>query len=179
MKTEELQTLGLTEEQIKGIFAINGKDVEKIKTERDQYKAQYEDATNTLKSFEGIDPTKMREEIASYKARAEEAEVRFNKQITDRDKSDWLTKKFDEYGVTSTFVRKQLKAEAMSETSGLSWKDNEFFGFDDFMKAAKAQDASIYKDATETTAEQNKPSFTNKSSNSGGATERHTPPKFF
>lgn len=77
MKTAELKELGLSDEQIAQVFAINGKDIESAKAakdktiadltaERDNLKAQLDTAETTLKGFEGIDPEKMQQEIQSY-----------------------------------------------------------------------------------------------------------------
>ena len=156
MKTEELTAIGLTEEQATQVLAIHGKDIEKhkkavttLETERDDLKGRLTTAETTLKNFEGIDPAKIQQEVQTYKQQAEEAEKRYTAQLTQRDQRDWLKGKFDEYGVASPYARKQLEAECMSENSGCSWKDGAFFGFDDFMKAAKAKDTGLYMTAEE------------------------------
>lgn len=198
MKTAELQALGLTQEQIDGVFKINGIDVENAKAgkdktisdltaERDDLKARLTTAETTLKGFEGIDPEKLQGEIQSYKKKAEEAEAHYQQQLTQRDQRDWLTRKLDEYGVASPFARKQLISDAMAEGSGLSWKDGAFYGFDDYMKNAKAQDASLYqtaeeKEAAAKAAEQQKkaPTFTGPVGDPTMDGEKNfTPPKIF
>ena len=62
MKTEDLQAQGLTEEQIKFIFAENGKDIaaekkraDKAEQDRDNWKNRAETAEGTLKGFDGKD----------------------------------------------------------------------------------------------------------------------------
>lgn len=194
MKTEELTAIGLTEEQATQVLAINGKDIEKHKSritalegERDNYKAQLDTANTTLKKFEGIDPTKIQEEIQTYKTQAEEAEKNFNRQITQRDQKDWIQTKLDEYGVTSPFARRQLTSDCMAEDSGLTWKDGSFFGFDDFMKAAKEKDNSLYLTAEEKSEAEkasklknNAPTFTGPTGDDKpGSDRKFTPPKVF
>lgn len=156
MKTEELTAIGLTDEQANQVLAMNGKDIEKHKKqittlegERENFKAQLATANETLKKFEGIDPQKIQEEIRTYKNQAEEAEKDYTRKITQRDQKDWIEKKLDEYGVTSPYARRQLVSDCMAEDSGLSWKDGAYFGFDDFMKAAKEKDNSLYQTAEE------------------------------
>lgn len=193
MKTEELTAIGLTEEQASQVLAMNGRDIEKHKkalttaeTERDDYKSRLATAESTLKSFEGIDPAKIQQEVQTYKQQAEDAEKRFAAQITQRDQRDWLKGKFDEYGVASPYARKQLESECMAEGSGCAWKDGAFFGFDDFMKAAKAKDASLYMTAEEK-AEAEKaaklkdkaPTFTGPTGDPAPKSEKYTPPKIF
>lgn len=193
MKTEELTAIGLTEEQATQVLAIHGKDIEKhkkavttLETERDDLKQRLTTAETTLKSFEGIDPAKIQQEVQTYKQQAEEAERRYTAQLTQRDQRDWLKGKFDEYGVASPYARKQLEAECMAEGSGCAWKDGAFFGFDDFMKAAKAKDASLYMTAEEKAeaekAEKLKdkaPTFTGPTGDPAPAPDKFTPPKIF
>lgn len=193
MKTEELTALGLTDEQATQVLAINGKDIEKHKQrittlegERDNFKAQFETADAALKKFEGIDPQKLQDEIQTYKTQAEETKKSYEKKLTQRDQRDWINKKLDEYGVSSPFARKQLTTDCMSEESGLTWKDGAFFGFDDFMKAAKEQDAGLYQTAEEKAEAEKAADLKNKAPNFTGPTgeqkpnaEKFTPPKIF
>lgn len=194
MKTEELTAIGLTEEQATQVLAINGKDIEKhkrtitaLEAERGNLKGQLSTAETTLKGFEGIDPQKIQQEIQTYKQQAEDAKKNFAAQITARDQKDWLHKKFEEYGVTSPYARKQLEAECMAEGSGCTWKDGAFFGFDDYMKAAKEKDKSLYMTAEEK-AEADKnaqlqhdaPIITGATGgNSGPGAKKYVPPKVF
>lgn len=184
MKTTELTELGISEEVAAKVLAINGKDIENAKaskdkeiqtitTERDNYKTQMESAQLTLKKFEGIDPEKIQTELASYKKQAEDAAASFKAQIMARDQNDWIKVKLDEYGVKSPLARKQITSELLGGKAGPTWKEGEdgkagsFFGFDDYMKAAKAEDPSLYltKEEQEEAEkrkeqEENAPSFT-------------------
>lgn len=181
MKTEELTALGLTEDQVKAVFAMNGKDVEAAKktndpalqkqietltAERDNLDGQLKAANATLAKFGDNTPESMQAEIEKYKTQMADKEKEFKAQLTARDQSDWLDKKMEEYGVSSPYARTALKNECMSKDSGLTWKDNSFYGFDDFMKAAKTKDPALYQTEDEKkTAEQqaklegNKPTF--------------------
>lgn len=166
MKTEELTALGLTDEQVKGVFALHGKDItplqqentklakraSDITAERDNLDTQLKAANDTLAKFGDNTPESMQAEIRKYKTQAEDAEKEFKAQLTARDQKDWISKKLDEYGVTSPYARSALESELMSKDSGLTWKDNSFFGFDDFMKAAKAKDTTLYRTAEEKAA---------------------------
>jgi erythromycin esterase-like protein len=75
----------------------------------------------------------------------------------------------------------------MAEDGGLGWKDGAFYGFDDYMKNAKAQDASLYqtaeeKEAAAKAAEQQKkaPVFTGPVGDPAKDGEKtFTPPKIF
>lgn len=193
MKTEELTAIGLTEEQATQVLAMNGKDIEKHKSkitalegERDAAKAQLETANATLKKFEGIDPQQIQTELQTYKTQVEETEKKYTRELTQRDQRDWIGKKLDEYGVTSPYARRQLTSDCMAEDSGLSWKDGAFFGFDDFMKAAKEKDNGLYQTAEEKAAAEKDaaqkakaPAFTGSTGDPAPATPKFTPPKIF
>lgn len=209
MKTAELTALGITEEVATQVLAMNGKDIENAKntvaaakdkeiatltTERDGLRSQLDTANETLKKFEGIDPQQIQTELQTYKTQAEEAEKKFTREITARDQKDWITAKLDEYGVKSPLARRQITAEVMSETDGLKWqpaKDGKpaaFYGFDDYMKAAKAEDATLYLTAEEKAAaekqeglEKKAPTFTGPTGTDGGSqgAAKYTPPKIF
>lgn len=193
MKTEELTALGLTNEQANQVLAIHGKDIEKHKKqietlegERNSYKTKFETADTALKKFEGIDPEKIQGEIQTYKTQLEDAQKDFAKQLTHRDQKDWIIAQLDKYGVKSPFARKQLISECMAEESGLTWKDGAFFGFDDFMKAAKEKDGSLYLTAEEQAAAEKDaaqkakaPTFTGSTGDPAPAGAKFTPPKIF
>lgn len=160
MKTEDLQNIGLSEDQIKAVFALNGKDIEAQKakvsameTERDNYKSQFETVSASLKRFDGINPDDIRAEIERANKALTDAQNDFNARILQRDQRDWLNAQFNEYGVTSPYARRQLAADAMSAESGLAWKDGAFYGFNDFMNAAKANDNTLFKTKEEREAE--------------------------
>lgn len=197
MKTTELKELGLTDEQIAQVFAINGKDIEGAKTakdktisdltaERDNLQARLDTAETTLKSFEGIDPEKMQQEIQTYKQNVEDAKKEYEKQLLQRDQRDWLKSKLDEYGVASPYARKQLVADCMDDGNGLKWKDGAFFGFDDFMKKAKEHDAGLYQTAEEKAAAEKAaaeaakaPKFTGPVGDPKPEGSKFVPPKIF
>lgn len=193
MKTEELTAIGLSEEQAAQVLAIHGKDIEKhkktitnLETEKEGLKGQLSTAEAALQKFEGIDPQQIQQEIQTYKKQAEDAQKNFQAQITARDQRDWLKQKFDTYGVTSPYARKQLETECMAEGSGLTWKDGAYFGFDDYMKAAKEKDKSLYltdeekKAAEEAEKLKSKaPKFTGPNGAPAPKDEKRTPPKIF
>ena len=198
MKTEELTALGLTEEQVKGVFALNGKDIEAEKAkgkkaleaaeaDRDNYKTQLDTATETLKSFEGIDPANVNKEIADLRAKIDQAEKDHAAKLTQRDQSDWLEAQLNEYGVTSPYARRQLKADIMSTESGLTWKDGAYMGFGDYMKSAKEKDSSLYQTAEEKAAAERAaaekakaPKFTGGTgAPAGDGGKKFVPPKIF
>lgn len=194
MKKDELTALGLTDEQADSVLKMAGQDIEKHKKkitdlegERDDLNGRLTAANETLKKFEGIDPAAIKDEVAKYKKAAEDAEQSYTKKITERDQQDWIGKKLDEYGVQSPYARRQLTSDIMAEGSGLSWKDGSFYGFDDFMKAAREKDAGLYQTADEKKAAAEKEALEKKApaivgptgGNSGQPGQKYVPPKIF
>ena len=97
MKTEDLKTQGLTEEQISFVMAENGKDIGKVKkdlenmtAERDKEKSRADTAEETLKGFDGVDVEGLNKSIADWKKKAEDAEKDYKQKLADRDFNDLL-----------------------------------------------------------------------------------------
>lgn len=67
MKKEELLELGLTEEQVAGVFKLNGQDINAIKAERDNLKSELEVANNKISDLEKIDVDEIKAEVEKYK----------------------------------------------------------------------------------------------------------------
>ena len=83
MKRKFLEDMGLSKEQVDNIMAENGRDIEAIKTERDNYKTQLDTAQTTLKSFEGVNVQDLQGKVIKLTAE-------YQKQIADRDFNDLL-----------------------------------------------------------------------------------------
>ena len=97
MKTEDLKALGLDQETIDKVFAMNGKDVaaEKARTtkaesERDNYKSQLDTAKESLSRFDGVNVEDMKNQITKLQGElktkddeyaAKEAERAFNETL--------------------------------------------------------------------------------------------------
>ena len=78
MTKEQLQELGLTEDQIAKVLEMKGKAIaaeqkraDKAERERDNWKSRAETAEETLKGFDGVDVEKLNAEIADWKKKAE------------------------------------------------------------------------------------------------------------
>ena len=149
MKTEELQALGLTEDQIKKVFELSGKDVnaEKKKTQaaeadRDQWKTRAETAEETLKGFDGVDVEGLNKQIEDWKNKAAEAEKDFQKQIEERDFADALKEEMEAFKFTSEAAKKAIMAEV--KEAGLKLKDGKILGLSDLIGQIKEKDASAF-----------------------------------
>jgi hypothetical protein len=80
MKKEDLIKLGIDEKIVYQIFAIHGRDLEKMKTsisqittERDALKTQLTEASTTIEGFKKLKPEELQAAADDYKAKYEQA----------------------------------------------------------------------------------------------------------
>lgn len=149
MKTEDLQEHGLTEEQIKFVFAENGKDIaaekkraDKAETDRDMWKGRAETAETTLKGFDGKDFEAIQKERDDWKEKAEKAEKDYNDKIYERDFSDALNAAMDSYSFTSEYAKKAVMEEI--KAAGLKLLDGKIIGLNDMVENIKSKDGSAF-----------------------------------
>lgn len=127
-----------------------------ITAERDTLQTQLTDANAALDKVKDLDPDAIASEIETYKQAAAQAKADAEKQLTQRDQRDWLRDKLGEagYDIKSARIRDSLIRDIMDETDGLKWRDGAFLGLDDFMRAEKEKDPTIYKTAEEKAEEE-------------------------
>lgn len=134
------------------------KKVEKLETERDGYKEQFETATETLKGFDGIKPEELQAEVAKYKKAAEEKEKEFKQELEKRDFADALDKAIGEYKFSSEYAKKSVMEEIKG--AGLKLVDGKIIGLNDMMETIKGKDASAFVDEKQQKLEQSRAKFT-------------------
>lgn len=88
MNKEELTALGLTEVQIAEVFKINGKDVEKSKSEVTAKEAEIatvkehlKTANTEIQSYKSMNIEEIKKAADDYKAKFEEAETKSKKEM--------------------------------------------------------------------------------------------------
>lgn len=88
MTKEELLELGLTEEQIPGVFKINGKDVEKAKGDLkgkeetiETLQGQLKTANKEIEDFKELDVKEIEKRANDYKEKFETAETEAKKKL--------------------------------------------------------------------------------------------------
>lgn len=162
MKTEDLQAQGLTEEQIKFVFAENGKDIaaekkraDKAEQDRDTWKGRAETAETTLKGFEGKDFEAIQKERDEWKTKYETVDKDYKQQIYDRDFADALNTAMESYKFSSEYAKSAVMAEI--KEAGLKLIDGKIIGLNDMIESIKGKDASAFV----TESQENKAQFTN------------------
>lgn len=151
MKTDELKSWGLTDEQSEKVMAQYGKDVSKLQKEnekmtadRDKEKERADTAEETLKKFDGVDVETMRNEIETWKIKAENAEKDYAAQIAQRDFEDALKDEIVGYKFTSEAAKEAIMARIRA--AGLKVNDGKILGLSDLMAQMKEKDASAFVD---------------------------------
>lgn len=128
MRKEDLTALGLTEEQIKGVHALNGKDINAEKSitqqvieEKAQLQAQLDTTNETLKGFEGVNVEDFKKQIEELNTKLETQKSEHEKEAQEREFSEWL-----ESGLKGTNAHslKALKAELSEGIDGLKSSKN-------------------------------------------------------
>ncbi|MBE5846234.1 MAG: hypothetical protein E7300_00980 [Lachnospiraceae bacterium] len=168
MKTEDLQAQGLTEEQIKFVFAENGKDIKDMKdlqkkadtlsADLENWKKRAEDAENTLKGFDGKDFDAIQKERDEWKAKAEAAEKEYKQKIYDRDFADALSGEMEKIKFSSDYAKQAVMNEIKG--AGLKLIDGKIIGLGDMLETIKAKDASAFVDEAQQQRDKNKATFT-------------------
>lgn len=174
MKTEELKSQGLTEEQISFVVAENGKDLKKLQkendnltSERDTWKEKAEAAETTLKGFEGVDLETMQKELSDWKQKATEAEKNAQAQLYERDFADALKTEFEGIKFSSEAAKRAIMAEV--KEADLKLKDGKILGLNDLLSQMKEKDASAFVDDAQQQAQKNMARFTAPAGKSGRA----------
>ncbi len=90
MKRSFLEGLGLDKETVDKIMDANGADLERLKTERDDYKSQLDAAKNTLKTFEGVDVAELQGKITQLTSDLAAKDTEIQQKLADRDFADSL-----------------------------------------------------------------------------------------
>lgn len=90
MQRKFLEDLGLEKEAIDKIMTENGSDIEKVKAERDTYKAQLDTAQQTLKGFDGVNVAELQGKITQLSNDLAAKDSQYQEQLAERDFQDLL-----------------------------------------------------------------------------------------
>ena len=138
MKTEDLKAIGLNDEQVQRVFAMNGEDVNRLKqtaqtltAERDAARAQLDDAN---KKLEGYDPDWKQKAAEAGRKASEQVEALQRGYAAERAASG---EKFSSESAKRAFVT-ELKAK------NLPVQDGRLLGYDDFLAAYKKEDPNAF-----------------------------------
>lgn len=141
MKTEDLQSKGLTQDQIDYVMAEYGKDLNAVKQDRDNYKTQLATAQASLKSFEGVDVQDLQGKITKLTNDLVAKDADYQKQIADRDFNDLLKT------TAAGFNPRDLKAVMpFLDVEKLKASKNQEADIKAAMEAVKKDNAYLFQD---------------------------------
>lgn len=138
MKTEDLKALGLNDEQVQRVFAMNGADVnrekqaaETAKAERDAIRTQLDEANTKLK---GYDP--------DWQQKAADAEQKAAAQVSAL-KADYAAENAAaRLKFSSASAKKAFMADLAAKN--LPLQGDSLLGFDDFVKTYRENDPGAF-----------------------------------
>lgn len=138
MKTEELKSLGLNDDQVQKVFAMNGTEINDLKQQITTLTAERDTARNNLsdvnKKLEGYDP--------EWRTKAEKAEKDAKAQVEELQK-DFAAQtaaagvKFSSESAKRAFLS-DLKAK------NLPLQDGKLLGFEDYLKSYRESDPGAF-----------------------------------
>ena len=143
MKKEELLEIGLTDEQADKVFALNGKDVEKYKSQaaeakkdvtdlRDQLTQRDKDIEDLKKNAGDADDLKTKLDTLQKKYDTDTAE--FQSKLDARDYADAVRAGITAKGIKFTSKAAEKAFIADLTANKLEMKDGTLTGFDDYCK---------------------------------------------
>lgn len=148
--TEALKALGLNDEQVKGVMAEHGKDVNDIKaelntanSERDNYKSQVESFSGQLteakrQAEKGSEAAKQVEELQTQ---LKESQTKAQQDLLATQKAYELDGALQKAGARNTKA-----VQALLDTDKVELKDGKLTGLDDQLKAVKESNAFLFAD---------------------------------
>ena len=138
MKTEDLKALGLNDDQIQKVFAMNGTDMNDLKqqvttltTERDAARSQLGEAN---KKLEGYDP--------EWRAKAEKAENDAKEQVAALQNDFAAQTAISAVKFSSESAKKAFLSDLKAKN--LPLQEGKLLGFDDYLANYKKNDPGAF-----------------------------------
>lgn len=138
MKTEELKALGLNDDQVQKVFAMNGAEINDLKqqvttltTERDAARSQLGEAN---KKLEGYDP--------EWRAKAEKAENDAKEQVAALQNDFAAQTAISAVKFSSESAKKAFLSDLKAKN--LPLQEGKLLGFDDYLANYKKNDPGAF-----------------------------------
>lgn len=137
MKREELIALGLADDVMDKVMALNGADIEKNKatitalaTDRDNLKTQLTAANEQIEQFKGMDIDGIKQAAEDWKNKYETDKSNWEKQLAERDYDTAAQQSVSTLKFTSESAKRAFLADLKAK--GLPLQDGKMLGFEDF-----------------------------------------------
>lgn len=147
MKTEDLKSKGLTEEQVTYVMAENGKDIAREQNAKTTAEKELADTKELLKeankqidSFKSMDIEAIKKSAEDYKTKYEEADQKSKAEIAELNKEHAI-----DLALLNTHHAKNVKSvKANLNLENIKLNGDELIGFDDQIEALKKSDAYLF-----------------------------------
>lgn len=138
MKTEELKALGLNDDQVQKVFAMNGTEMNDLKQQITTLTAERDTARNNLsdanKKLEGYDP--------DWKIKAEKAENDAKAQVAALQQDFAAQSAAAGVNFSSESAKKAFLADLKAKK--LPLQDGKLLGFEDYLKSYREADPGAF-----------------------------------
>ena len=139
MKTEDLKALGLSDEQVQRVFAMNGEEMNGLKASVATLTAERATARTSLadanKKLEGYDP--------EWKAKAAQAQQQADKQVAELKAGYAADSAASGLKFTSDSAKKAFLSDLKAKNLPLQ-DDGTLLGFDDYVASYKKTDPGAF-----------------------------------
>lgn len=146
MKKEELTALGLEQDVIDKIFAMNGKDLaaekaklSKVEGERDNYRAQLDTAKETLAKFDGVNVEDLKGQITKLQADIKAKDDAYAAKESERQFSESV-----KAAITSAGGRNAKAIMSLLDTETLRQSKNQSEDIKTAIEAVKESDSYLF-----------------------------------
>lgn len=148
MKTEFLQGLGISEENIHKILAENGKDIEKFKNDNEVLKLKVKDteklladANNEIESYQEMDIAAIQKSADDWKAKYEDLE----KQKADEEYERRIDEYLDSFEINDEVHAEKIKSLMKEKELKFDSKDDKkLIGGDDIVNSYKEKYPHVF-----------------------------------
>lgn len=165
MTKEQLEALGLNEEQIKEVFKLNGiavnnakADYETIKAEKETLEGQLKTANKEIESYKEMDIEGIKKAAEDYKIKFETAQTEAQKELEKIKFNHAL-----ENALKGAKAKNVKAVKALLDLEGLKLNEDKIIGLDEQLESIKTENDYLFE--TEETKGDN-PIFTRPTSNS-------------
>lgn len=152
MKTETLKELGLTDEQIKGVMAENGKSLQGAKDNEAKladFEAENKSLTETVASYKSQlnelkesskDNEALQKQITDLQDANTKAEEGYKTQLADTQKANAI-----ELALRDNGARNSKAVKALLDNDSIIFKEGKLVGLDDQIKTIKADNEYLFQ----------------------------------
>lgn len=158
MKREDLENLGLNEEQITGVMKLksssiseNDKELESLKTqitqlttEKDNLQNQIADANKQIEDFKSMDIESIKKTADEYKTKYEESEKTYKQELAKIERSNQVKDYFSNVDFASESAKQGVIAQFNAKD--FKFEDGKFLGADEWLNDLKQKDAGAFID---------------------------------